>query len=446
MAIWYIDPTQDNPANDGHSAETPLSSAYKVPLSPGDTVLYRRGCIYREMFRTAEGTPDAPITYGAYGVGDKPIFCGSLDAASPDDWEEVEQNIWRYRHPTMGDVGNIIFTKKSDNPRPWNTLLPHERNARLDGATLRWERCGLCAQGDFWDSRFGESNHPKETPTEQLLLLYSVGNPAEVYAHIELAHWGGRRIGWLRSNIIIEDIEFFGSGVHALAGDHADHVTIRRCTFRMIGGCVWSREKFIRFGNAVEFWESGNDILIEDNDFYGVYDSCVTHQGPHDRTVPARNFICRRNTFNTYGMAAFEYRDRMMIDSEFTDNLCVNAGCGFPIYGEVLPRRSEIWPQPMGHHIFLWRIDGPTEGGSLIIARNTFESAPIGAAIYSIISPDAEAQMGVWGNTYHTENPDLLCHVGGISYNDMHKYTIATGWDLDDDPDMAQTWIAGTHS
>ncbi|MBR4000249.1 MAG: hypothetical protein IKI93_18120, partial [Clostridia bacterium] len=92
---------------------------------------------------------------------------------------------------------------------------------------------------------------------------------------------------------------------------------------------------------------------------------------------------------------------------------------------------------PMGHHIFLWRINAATEGGSLVIARNTFESAPIGAAIYSIISPDAEAQMTVCDNTYNTDNPDLLCHAGGISYNNMHKYTIATGWDLDDDPDMA---------
>ena len=42
--------------------------------------------------------------------------------------------------------------------------------------------------------------------------------------------------------------------------------------------------------------------------------------------------------------------------------------------------------------------------------------------------------------------PSSLQYAGGISYNNMHKYTIATGWDLDDDPDMAQTWIAGTNS
>ena len=62
MAIWYIDPTQNNPDFDGRSPQAPLSAAYKAALTPGDTILYRRGCIYREMFRTEAGTPDAPIT------------------------------------------------------------------------------------------------------------------------------------------------------------------------------------------------------------------------------------------------------------------------------------------------------------------------------------------------------------------------------------------------
>ena len=28
----------------------------------------------------------------------------------------------------------------------------------------------------------------------------------------------------------------------------------------------------------------------------------------------------------------------------------------------------------------------------------------------------------------------------------LHKYTIVTGWEPDDDPDQAQPWIAGSHS
>ena len=74
----------------------------------------------------------------------------------------------------MGDVGNIIFTKKSDDVRPWNALAPHERNARLDGATLRWERNGLIAQGDFWDSRFGDDPNASTVPANMRVNITSI--------------------------------------------------------------------------------------------------------------------------------------------------------------------------------------------------------------------------------------------------------------------------------
>ena len=80
--------------------------------------------------------------------------------------------------------------------------------------------------------------------------------------------------------------------------------------------------------------------------------------------------------------------------------------------GEDIPRKSEIWPQPMGHHIFLWRIDEPTDEGRLEIKNNIFQDAPVGSAIYSIISPAAEAQMELKNNilvgniseAYHLNN------------------------------------------
>ena len=38
--------------------------------------------------------------------------------------------------------------------------------------------------------------------------------------------------------------------------------------------------------------------------------------------------------------------------------------------GDEAPRSSEIWPQPMGHHIFLWRMESATEGGYVEIKNN----------------------------------------------------------------------------
>ena len=74
MAIYYVDPLLGSDENDGHTPQTALCRPSDVKALPGDTVLFRRGCIFREMFPTSAGAPGVPITYGAYGDGDKPVF------------------------------------------------------------------------------------------------------------------------------------------------------------------------------------------------------------------------------------------------------------------------------------------------------------------------------------------------------------------------------------
>jgi hypothetical protein len=219
--------------------------------------------------------------------------------------------------------------------------------------------------------------------------------------------------------------------------------------FENIGGCAWSRDLKVRFGNGFEIWHKGNDILIENCFFKNVYDSCVTHQGPGEITEPTKNFICRNCTFDTYGMAAFEYRDKLPINSSFTGNTCLNAGCGFAMLGEELPRYSEIWPDPMGHHIFMWRMPKATEGGSFEISGNQFYDAT-GAAVYSIISPEAEAQMNIHDNQYWTGNQDLFQRVNDKNYAPAEFDAYMEEWSdtgsvWTAEPDLlatAQTWLA----
>lgn len=405
MAVYYVDNKNGSDENDGLSPEKAVKDYLKLQIKSGDKVLFRRGSFYRDNLFTVAG-----VTYGAYGEGEKPTFCGSTDVSAESDWVKTDnENVWKCVRPIPGDVGNFVF------------------NENECSAALRWNKSELSAQGDFWDSRFAEGSQFRGKYSEQEVLLYSEKNPAEYYSHIEAVSYNHRVIGILRPDMTIEDIRIINSGVHGFAGN-GDRITVRRCDFENIGGCGWNRDLKIRFGNGVEIWEHGNDILVEDCTFKNVYDSCVTHQGPGEKTEPTRNFVCRGNTFDTYGMAAFEYRDKLPIESSFTGNICKNAGCGFAMLGEVLPRRSEIWPQPMGHHIFLWRIPHATEGGGLVISDNVFGSAPVGAAIYSIISPEAEAQMTLDNNLY-TKNDVLLNRFGGENFNDLDEYKKKTGKD-----------------
>ena len=407
MKTYYIDNLNGNDTLDGLSPETARKSYRDIELTEGDSVLFKRGSFYRDKLHAV-----AHVSYGAYGDGEMPTFCGSFDVSLPENWEKTEtENVWKCTKPIIGDVGNIVYNEADCT------------------ATFRWNKEELCSQGDFYDERNCLGDRFKPALDEKTLYVYSVGNPATVYSHIEAIGYHTRQLVDLRDGISFDGLRFINSGVHALAGN-GNNITVRNCVIENIGGCAWSKDLKIRFGNGFEIWAKGNDILIENCTFKNVYDSCVTHQGPGHKTQPTENFVCRNCTFDTYGMAAFEYRDKLPIDSAFTGNTCLNAGCGFAMLGETLPRKSEIWPQPMGHHIFMWRIPEATEGGNLVIKDNYFGPAPVGAAIYSIISAEAEAQTHINNNKY-TKNDILLNRWGGEDFNDLNTYKAATAQDRD---------------
>ena len=405
MVTYYIDFLNGRDEHDGLSPEQARENYTDLPLQPGDRVLFRRGSFVRGKLEAV-----AHVSYGAYGEGDLPTFCGSVDVSDTQYWKPTEQeNVWKCTESFRGDIGNLVF------------------NINECTAALCWTKEELCAQGEFYGTPT-DTEQTQNYSARSELYLYSVGNPAEVYSHIEVVPYGDRSLVTLADGMTLEDIRVLNSAVHGMAGQ-GNNITVRRCVFENIGGSPWNRELQIRFGNGFEIWHFGNDILIEDCIFKNVYDSCVTHQGPGNDTQPTENFICRNCTFDTYGMAAFEYRDKLPIRSEFAHNTCLNAGCGFAMLGEILPRKSEIWPQPMGHHIFLWRIPEATDGGSLTIRDNVFGPAPVGAAIYSIISAEAEAQITLKNNRY-TPNDTLLNRFGGVNYTELAKYQAQTANDI----------------
>lgn len=410
MATYYIDFLNGEDSFDGLSPQTAKKTQNFIRLKAGDSVLFKRGTFFRGRLNTVSGSADAPIRYGAYGDGDAPVFCASVDVCDSSAWRATDkENVWECVFDIKGDVGNFV----------------------LDGecnATFRWNEKELSRQGDFYDSRFADGEQRRRNFSKQKVLFYSKSNPADYYKSIECVSYADRVLGVLCSNIIIEDICFKNSGVHALAGA-GKNVVVRRCLFENIGGCAWNSDLKIRFGNGVEFWNYAEDVLVEDCVFKNVYDSCVTHQGGGEDLLPAKNFVCRRNIFDTYGMAALELRDIVATGFYFNNNECKNAGCGFAMLGDTLPRSSEIWPQPMGHHIFLWRMERATEGGYVEIKNNYFGDAPVGAAIYSIIAPEAEAQFVIDNNRY-TKNEKLLVRYNGENFSDFNAYIKKTGNDI----------------
>ena len=164
MSIYYIDPAYGCDQNDGLSPERARRSYTDLPLCDGDCVLFRRGSFVRGRLHAV-----AHMTYGAYGEGDMPTFCGSVDVSERKHWQPSgRENIWKCTEEFRGNVGNLVFNENECT------------------ATLRWSMEEMCEQGDFY-SICTDEEQTAQRSKKTSLYLYSVGNPANVYTHIEAA-------------------------------------------------------------------------------------------------------------------------------------------------------------------------------------------------------------------------------------------------------------------
>jgi len=84
-ATYYVANAGSDQAS-GTSSSAPWQTVAHVDaqhLQPGDTVLFRRGDLWREVLKApASGSAGAPITFGAWGSGDLPDFDGAVLATA----------------------------------------------------------------------------------------------------------------------------------------------------------------------------------------------------------------------------------------------------------------------------------------------------------------------------------------------------------------------------
>ncbi|NLZ07694.1 MAG: alpha/beta hydrolase [Phycisphaerae bacterium] len=308
--VYYVDDVHGDDGRDGRSRVAAWRSLEKVnqaSLKPGDTVLFRRGGLWRGQLVPQSGAPGLPITYGAYGMGDKPSLLGSVAMDAAAEWSLVEDGIWSTtdsQGPLAVDVGNIIF----------------DHGAAV--GVKKWSRAELQRPWDY----FYDSNGKR-------VLLRSDGNPASLHRSIELA---------LRKHIIdqsgkryvtYEDLDLRYGAAHGIGGSAVRHIIVRRCDLSYIGGGhqhTTADGRPVRYGNGIEFWSSAGDCLVEDCRLWEIYDAALTNQG--SGTNVQENITYRRNVIWNCEYS-FEYWNRdessRTHNIRFEHNTCVDAGYGW---------------------------------------------------------------------------------------------------------------------
>lgn len=109
--VFYVD---SGAGDDAKMGDTPghawasLARVNRAELEPGDTVRFKRGGTWRGTLRPHSGEVGAPVTYTAYGDGEKPLLLGSERRDKPADWVNAGPDLWVTRKPTWTAVGGEV--------------------------------------------------------------------------------------------------------------------------------------------------------------------------------------------------------------------------------------------------------------------------------------------------------------------------------------------------
>jgi len=222
-------------------------------LQPGDALLFERGGIWR-VGGNSLNVPNGVIL-GAYGVGDKPKFYGSVNNYAKNSlWEKENANVWKTKIP-FGNVGIMVF----------------DHSAAL--GVKKWNYKDIKVNYDFYYDY--ESSY---------LYFYYNSDIESDFESIEIGARGDIII--LNSNTIADNICVKYTGSHGIVlPTGTENVIITNCEVGFIGGSCQFKET--RFGNGIEMQLGAKNILIKDNWVYQCYDAGITFQswsGPKKET------------------------------------------------------------------------------------------------------------------------------------------------------------------
>ncbi|HOX40222.1 MAG TPA: hypothetical protein PL033_19740 [Candidatus Brocadiia bacterium] len=129
---YYVDDAGGDDARSGLSPAESWQTLQKVnsaELKPGDRVLFRRGGQWRGQLFPRSGSDSAPVSYGAYGKGPKPLLRGSTSMNSPDDWALESPGVWSTKPAEYRDIGIVADLSAIK----WNLYVEGGAEASLSG-------------------------------------------------------------------------------------------------------------------------------------------------------------------------------------------------------------------------------------------------------------------------------------------------------------------------
>ena len=397
---FYVSSDGDDDA-DGLSAENSWKSLDRVNsavLAPGDSILFHCDDIFRGNLVARGGTEAAPVYYGSYGTGQKPVLEPSWEAGSVTDWTAEGNGLWKCVVGATKDIGNIIF------------------NHGDAGCAARQDNLADCVGKDLayaW------------VAPEHAVYMAGDANPAQRFSSIELAENKPIVIIDGCRNVCISGLWLrYGAG-HGIRVNEAGNISVRDTDISWIGGgalYVDSLGNGVRYGNGIELWGQVDNVLVQGCRVWECWDAGLTNQTKGKRNLQKDIAWSGNEVWNCE--YSYEYWNQGTGDGACTENVifnnnyCHDAGKGWG--------HSQRW-NPNAAHLMLYDNMVPTKG--FTIMGNRFENTEnCGIRLFGAWYRDIEMKDNLW----LIPEGYILRYHGRPTRNLQYKYPDRLDWIHDD--------------
>lgn len=318
VKTYYV--SANGTSTDGTDINNPMSleEANKKIYYGNEKVLFKCGdTFYGTMNFDVQAQEDEMFYIGSYGEGEKPIISGANILTNRNAWQLEEEGVYKI---DLSDYSNFEGIGKTYYG-PYNIGFIANEQGNIFG-NRKSSKEKLENENDF----YCESNY---------LYIKSNLNPSDELGKIKFVP--RNNLVRLSSNTILNGLNIQYTGAHGIMKNTSTvkNIYIHNCIIQNIGGSVQINSSFTRYGNAIEFGNQGENILVENCIMRNTYDAGFTFQGSAVVTG-FRNIIARNNILIncTYPIEIFCRNDALGINGisigisecSVTDNISINQG------------------------------------------------------------------------------------------------------------------------
>ncbi len=310
---FYVSATGNNDA-DGRSPSTAWQSISKVnsqTFAPGDAILFKRGeTFYGTLTVKNSGSSGNPITFGAYGTGEKPIITGftavsgwtnegngiyskTISSESNPNIVSVNgKNTPIGRWPNTGwlivdshsSFSSITDSALSSSPRDWDggelVLRAHwwiiTRNSITShsGNTIYYDSISdyydaMDGNGYFIQNHIGTFNEVGDWAYNdgKLYMYFGSSNPSNYNVRFPSLD----QFAYLQDKdyITFDNLHITGYNGNAITLFSSTHTTVNNCLFDFIGGTAVKSP----------WWQYSDYPVIENNVFEEINNDVISFEG-----------------------------------------------------------------------------------------------------------------------------------------------------------------------